>query len=164
MFKETVKIRRMLRISLALAFFTCLFSVPGRTSSQDKQIPTLTVSVNLVKVPISVIDNQGLLVTDLRKENFRVWEDQALQEIRSFGLERNPVSVVLVLDTSNTGKSELKKIKEAAEAFVDTLSEEDRVALITFDDEVKRVTIDVATDPNAEQKRIMDLRKQFLSD
>lgn len=33
-----------------------------------------------------------------------------------------------------------------------------------YDDEVKRVVIDVATDPNAEQKRIMDLRKQFLSD
>jgi VWFA-related protein len=76
------------------------------------------------------------MVTALRSEDFRVWEDQAAQEIRSFGLDTNPVSVVLLLDTSTSEKSELKRIKEAAEDFASALSSEDRISLITFDDEV----------------------------
>jgi VWFA-related protein len=123
-------------LAMALA---CTFVMPGHPAIQESQLPGISVSVNLVKVPVSVFDNQGFLVTNLRSEDFRVWEDQASQQIRSFGLDTNPVSVVLALDTSNTGKTELKKIKEAAEGFVGTLSKGDRVSLITFDDEVSRI-------------------------
>jgi VWFA-related protein len=125
--------------TLFLAVLACVFATQGHPAIQESQLPSLSVSVNLVKVPISVFDNQGFLVADLRSEDFRIWEDQASQQIRGFGMETNPVSVVLVLDTSNTGKTELKKIKVAAEEFVGTLSKGDRVALITFDDEVYRV-------------------------
>ena len=137
--EKIVRILSMLRVAFALTLLACFSAVPAHTSSQDAQTPTFSVSVNLVKVPISVFDEQGLLVTNLRRENFRIWEDQASQQIRSFGLDTNSVSVVLVLDTSNTGKSELKKIKEAAEEFIGTLSKEDRISLITFDDEVRRI-------------------------
>ena len=76
------------------------------------------------------------MVNSLQRENFRIWEDQAPQEIRSFGLDVNPVSVVLLIDTSGSEKSELKKIREAAENFVEELSRGDRISVITFDDEV----------------------------
>lgn len=121
---------------LALAVLASLFAVPSRPATQDSKSSTFSVSVNLVKVPISVFDSQGDLVTDLRREDFRIWEDQAPQEIRSFGLDTNPVSVVLLLDTSASEKAELKKIKEAAEEFADALSRGDRFSLITFDDEI----------------------------
>jgi Ca-activated chloride channel homolog len=98
-----------------------------------------SVSVNLVKIPISVFNESGDLVTDLWKQDFRVWEDQAPQEIRSFGLDKNPVSVVLLLDTSETEKSDLKKVKKAAEEFAAALDPGDQISLITFDDEVYRV-------------------------
>jgi Ca-activated chloride channel homolog len=103
---------------------------------QNKPPATISVSVNLVKIPISVFDANGNLVSELRSENFRIWEDQAPQEIRSFGIDSNPVSVVLLLDTSMSGKTELKKIKEAAMDFAEALSREDRIAIIGFDDEV----------------------------
>jgi Ca-activated chloride channel homolog len=105
---------------------------------QNSGSPNFSVSVNLVKVPISIFDGRGNLVGDLRREDFRIWEDQVPQEIRSFGVDTNPVSVVLVLDTSTSEKSELKKIKEAAEEFAGALSPEDRISLLTFNDEVHR--------------------------
>jgi Ca-activated chloride channel family protein len=108
----------------------------SRPAGQDSEPSKFSVSVNLVKVPISVFDNSGNLVTDLRREHFRIWEDQAAQEIRSFGLDVDPVSVALLLDTSTSGKAELKKIKEAAQDFADDLSPGDRISLITFDDQV----------------------------
>lgn len=109
----------------------------GFDESKEPEI-TFSTSVNLVKVPITVFDMSGNLAHQLRIDDFRVWEDQAPQEIRSFGIDRNPVSVVMVLDTSSSGKEEQKKIKLAAETFAETLAPEDRVALITFDDEVYR--------------------------
>ncbi len=109
--------------------------------AQDKQIqaPTFSVSVNLVKIPLSVFDDQGNMVTDLRRQDFRLWEDTLPQQIRSFGLDTNPVSVVVVLDTSATVKQELKQIKEAADDFAAALSHGDRISVLTFDDEVNLI-------------------------
>lgn len=158
--EKIVRILSMLRVAFALTLLACFSAVPAHTSSQDAQTPTFSVSVNLVKVPISVFDEQGLLVTNLRRENFRIWEDQASQQIRSFGLDTNSVSVVLVLDTSNTGKSELKKIKEAAEEFIGTLSKEDRISLITFDDEVRRI-LDWTNDAKKARKALSKIKSGF---
>ncbi len=119
------------------------------------EAPTFSVSVNLIKVPITVFDEHGDIVTDLRRQDFRLWEDSAPQQIRSFGLDTNPVSVVLVLDTSATVKKELNKIKEAAEDFASALSREDRISVITFDDEAS-----VILDWTSDMKRVhKSLRK-----
>jgi Ca-activated chloride channel homolog len=122
--------------AVSLAALVFFLATVGRPAIQDTDATKFSVSVNLVKVPISVFDSRGNMATSLRRENFRIWEDQAPQEIRSFGVDINPVSVVLLLDTSMSEKSELKRIKDAAEGFVDALSPGDRVSLITFDDEV----------------------------
>ena len=123
---------------LALLVLSVLLAAKSPPAFQDANIPTISVSVNLVKVPVSVFDYQGNLIPDLRRDNFRIWEDQAPQQIRSFGIDTNPVSVVLLLDTSMSGKTELRSIKQAAEEFADALSQEDRISIIGFDDEVHR--------------------------
>jgi Ca-activated chloride channel homolog len=124
---------------LASAVLLSFFAAQSRPAlPQDKNAAVISVSVNLVKIPISVFDGEGNLVPNLRGEDFRIWEDQAPQHIRSFGLDVNPVSVVLLLDTSLSGKTELKKIKEAATEFAEALSPEDRISIIGFDDEVYR--------------------------
>ncbi len=120
------------------AFLILLVVAQSRPAAQETNVPVISVSVNLVKVPVSVFDLKGNLIPELREEDFRIWEDQAPQQIRSFGLDKNPVSVVLLLDTSMSGKSELKQIKSAAEQFARALSNEDRISVIAFDDEVHR--------------------------
>ena len=50
---------------------------------QEHPATKFSVSVNLVEVPISIFDDRGLMVTDLRREYFRVWEDKTLQEINA---------------------------------------------------------------------------------
>jgi VWFA-related protein len=125
--------------ALAFAVLISFSSVASRPAVQDANSSDFSVSVNLVKVPISVFDYAGNLVTSLRGENFRIWEDQSIQEIRSFSIDTNPVSVVLMLDTSTSEKEELKKIKEAAAGFIEALSPGDRISIITFDDEVNQM-------------------------
>jgi len=114
--------------------------VIAQPQAPERQNPaTFSVSVNLIKVPISVFDVNGAMVHDLRRADFVIYEDRVEQQIRSFGVDRNPVSVVLLLDTSATVEKELKKIKEAAEAFAMALSKEDRISVIAFADEAVRV-------------------------
>ncbi|HYK91168.1 MAG TPA: VWA domain-containing protein [Acidobacteriota bacterium] len=124
----------MRRLLIALPVFILLHEALAQIKAG--QDPTFSVSVNLVKIPISVFDDHGNMITDLRRQDFRLWEDSTPQQIRSFGLDTNPVSVVLVLDTSATVKKELKQIKEAAEDFAAALTHDDRISVITFDDEV----------------------------
>jgi Ca-activated chloride channel homolog len=127
----------MWRKVLVIALLAGAFAMQSRSIAQQNS-PSFSVSVNLVKVPISIFDERGNLAGNLRREDFRIWEDQVPQEIRSFGVDSNPVSIVLVLDTSTSEKSELKKIRESAEEFAGALSREDRISLLTFDDEVHR--------------------------
>ena len=122
-----------------LAIPALLLLCEAFAQAPEQQTPTFSVSVNLVKVPITVFDEHGNMVTDLRRQDFRLYEDSAPQQIRSFGLDTNPVSVVLVLDTSATVKQELKKLKEAAEDFATALSHDDRISVITFDDDVSLI-------------------------
>jgi Ca-activated chloride channel homolog len=123
--------------ALIISVLAGAFAMQSRSSTQMNS-PNFSVSVNLVKVPISIFDERGNLAGNLRREDFRIWEDQVAQEIQSFGIDTHPVSIVLVLDTSTSEKSELKKIRESAEEFAGALSAEDRISLLTFDDEVHR--------------------------
>lgn len=124
---------------------------------QDQNAPTFSVSVNLIKVPIAVFDSSGATLQDLRYSDFRLYEDGIEQKIRSFGIDRNPVSVVLLLDTSATVEKEQKKMKEAAEDFANALSDEDRVSIITFDDEVL-IRLDWSSSPKQIRKALQKIR------
>ncbi len=108
-------------------------------SQAPQEVPNFSVAVNLIKVPVTVFDRQGGIVSDLRRDDFRLYEDGVLQDIRSFGVDRNSVSVVLLIDTSATVEKELKNIKAAASGFTSALTDDDRVAIITFGDEAKLI-------------------------
>ena len=74
---------------LILALLVTTWARP--VSSQQS---TFSVSVDLIKVPISVFDEQGIMISDLNCADFRLYEDDAKQQIRSCGLDMAPVSVV----------------------------------------------------------------------
>jgi len=118
-----------------LAVALLLLDVQARPQ-EPANAPTFSVAVNLVKVPISIIDPKGASILDVRREDVILYEDGVRQQIRSFGIDRNPVSVVLAIDTSATVEAEEKKIKESAEAFAEALGRDDRISIITFADEV----------------------------
>ncbi|NWG14269.1 MAG: VWA domain-containing protein [Acidobacteria bacterium] len=114
--------------------------MPPLAGSQDSQEPpTFSVTVSLVKVPVSVFGENGAPELRLHAGDFRLYEDGVAQSIRSFGVDQNPVSVVLVLDTSATVEKELDRIKQAARDFVRELSPQDRLSIIAFSDEASRI-------------------------
>ena len=147
---------------LTLFILLVYSSGAGLSAMQDSSAAKFSVSVNLVKVPISIFDESGRMVTDLRREHFRVWEDKTLQEIRSFGLDTKPVSVVLLLDTSGTEIKDRDKIKDAAKEFTRILSHGDRVCVITFDENINLVQ-DWTDDMKEARKAIDGIRSGSLT-
>ncbi|MGA2260447.1 MAG: VWA domain-containing protein [Acidobacteriota bacterium] len=126
-----------MRVLLIVLLASCL-SVAAYLQAQSQQnIPTFAVSTDLVKVPITVFGENNAPATDMRRNDFRIYEDGEPQQISSFGLDTNPVSIVLLLDASGTVEKEWKQIREAAEGFAEALSRGDRVSVITFADDVQ---------------------------
>jgi VWFA-related protein len=157
--KKALLMKMRIRIP-ALCILFVFHPFMGFPQTQDRKSATFSISVNLVKVPISIFDESGRMITDLKSENFRVWEDRTLQQIRSFGLDTNPASIVMLLDTSMSEEKDKGKIRDAAREFTKALSPGDRVSVITFDDQV-RLLMDWTDDMKKVRKKLGDLNPGF---
>lgn len=113
-------------------------SAPNIPDSDDGEI--LKVETNLITIPVSVFDRNGLYVASLRQQDFRIFEDGVEQEIAYFGKTDKPFTVALVLDTSPSTVYMIDEIHRAAAAFVNQLQPQDRVMVIEFNNSVKVLT------------------------
>ncbi|HEU4934307.1 MAG TPA: hypothetical protein VFT48_19615, partial [Pyrinomonadaceae bacterium] len=107
---------------------------PSATPPPEPQdVDTVVTDTDLVTVPLIATDRSGMYITDLRKEEFTISEDDVQQEIAVFGKVAAPFHVVLLLDTSSSTRDKMKEIQRAANAFVEQLQPVDRVKVISFD-------------------------------
>jgi Ca-activated chloride channel family protein len=79
-----------------------------------------------------VVDDQNRLVTGLARDNFKVYEDNKLQELTSFRKERVPVALGILIDNSGSMLPKRAKVNEAALQLVDASQQEDRVFVVNF--------------------------------
>jgi VWFA-related protein len=79
-----------------------------------------------------VTDGTGRPLSNLRAENFILYEDGRPQQISNFSTTEAPFEVVLLLDTSGSTRADLGLIRSAARAFIDALRPGDRVAIVAF--------------------------------
>jgi len=105
------------------------------------------VDTNFVTVPVSVMDRDGRFVPNLKKEDFTVLENGVEQPIAYFEPTEKPFTVALLLDTSASTHFHLWEIKEAAINFAKQLRPQDKVLVVTFNDEVLLLT-EVTNDLN----------------
>jgi Ca-activated chloride channel family protein len=97
----------------------------------------IKVNTTLVTIPVSVMDRDGRYVPNLRKEDFRLWEDGVQQDIAFFSSVDKPFSLVLMLDTSPSTQFRLEDIQDAAVAFINQLRPDDKVMVISFNDDIR---------------------------
>ncbi len=97
---------------------------------------TFVEHVNRVVLWVSATDKRGNFITDLKREDFKVYEDGNEQQILDFYREDRPITMGILLDSSGSMNEKLKEVHKAATSFVDTLRPEDRAMLIDFDDKV----------------------------
>ncbi|HZE62556.1 MAG TPA: VWA domain-containing protein [Pyrinomonadaceae bacterium] len=118
-------------------------SAPGAANTGEPEIDendVVRVSTNLITVPAEVMDRNGRYIGNLRKEDFRIFENGVEQELSYFAAVEQPFTVALLLDVSGSTQSRLEAIRGAANAFIKRLRPNDRLLLISFDGKINVLT------------------------
>ena len=111
---------------------------PSRTrADQDRPNqeppPRFRTEVDLVSVSVVVRDKDGNFIPNLRKEHFRLLEDNAPQEILRVEASEAPMTIVMVIEFSDLYWEFLYDTFQAAYGFVNALKPEDWIAVIIYD-------------------------------
>jgi VWFA-related protein len=113
---------------------------PSPSPAQDEEEidpdDVISVSTAEVLLPVTVRDAFGKIVTNLTRNDFRVFEDGVEQPLSELSLRQVPVDVVLMVDASSSVAGNLDDFRRAVEGFAAHLAVDDRISLIQFDDRV----------------------------
>jgi VWFA-related protein len=110
-------------LSLAAQPTPPLAQAPAPTPAQvSAPAPTITITSQLVNLPVVVRDKNGALVTTLTESDFALAVDGHPQPIRYFDRDANlPLTLGLLVDTSGSVRSALEDERDASEAFLDQM-------------------------------------------
>jgi VWFA-related protein len=107
-----------------------------RSAAETDNGDVIKVDTELVTIPVRILDRNNRFVGGLTQSNFKVFEDNSEQEIAYFSNEQEPFTVALVLDMSYSTKFKISEVQSAAIAFIDQLRSQDRVMVVSFDQDV----------------------------
>lgn len=107
-------------------------SPEGETVEGD----VIKFDTSLVTVPVTVVDRYGHYVPLLHKDDFKILEDGVEQKISYFATSDQPITLILLIDTSGSTQFRLEDIQDAAIAFVGKLKADDSVMVMSFDDRI----------------------------
>jgi VWFA-related protein len=99
----------------------------GNEAAPGGSAPVIKAETRLVLVDTVVTDKNGAYVSDLTRKDFRVWEDNKEQAIKSFSVEQGAASpagsqkryVILFFDNSTMSAEEQTRARAAAQKFVE---------------------------------------------
>jgi Ca-activated chloride channel family protein len=127
--------RNALCLSGSAVFLAFVFQGTGQTQSQNQG--AIRVDVNLVMVDATVKMKSGQIMADLKKDDFEVRDDNAVQKLEVFSRDELPLNVALVLDLSDSIGPFLGPLRDAANIALAALKPDDEVALFTFSTEAE---------------------------
>ena len=138
-------------------------SLAGMVYSQNRGAQ---IDVDVVNVPlsVSVADNKGKTIPNLKREDFKVYEDDQLQTIRGFTRETDlPLSIVLLVDASGSVVDKVKFEQAAAtDFFFNTIKrKKDRAAVVAFDSVPTLLSNDTTDGFNDEPERLAEAVKKI---
>jgi Ca-activated chloride channel family protein len=96
----------------------------------------LSVSTELVAVPVTVTDARGNHVPDLVEENFRLYEEGRPQPITLFHRGDIPVTIGIVVDRSQSMRGKGDTLNAAVLTLLESARPDDELFVVTFHDEV----------------------------
>jgi VWFA-related protein len=89
----------------------------------------------LVILPISVVERNGKLITNLQQKAFKVFENGVEQPIKIFRREDVPVSLGIIIDNSGSMKEKRQKVEIASMDLVKASNRQDEVFIVNFNDD-----------------------------
>lgn len=110
----------------------------AQSQSQSQAPPVIKSEVSLVNLFATVRDKNKRIVTDLKQDDFKVFEDGREEKIAFFSKEMAlPITLGLLLDTSGSEQYMLGAIQDAGGRFMHrVLRKGDEAMVISFDSDV----------------------------
>ena len=124
----------LLALIAAPTFAWAQQSSPSQSRPDDDY--TISVNVNMVVLRATAQDHKGALVSGLGKNDFQVYEDGVLQQIKFFSHEDIPVTVGLVIDNSGSMRPKRADVIAAALAFARSSNPQDQMFVVNFNEKV----------------------------
>jgi Ca-activated chloride channel family protein len=109
---------------------------PSPVSPGSQEPHAISVTSQLVVLPVNVTDPNGNFVSGLAENNFQVFEEKRLQKLAVFQREDAPVSVGLIVDHSGSMGLKLSNVIAAVTAFAHSGNSEDEMFVVDFNDHV----------------------------
>jgi VWFA-related protein len=126
---------------------------------QTKEKADIRVRVDLVNTPVTVRDAAGEMVLDLAPRDFRVFDNGVEQRIEHFDLGGEPLSVVILLETSSRVEALLPAVRRTGIVFTQTvLGQTGEAAVLGFDDTIERL-LPFTRDADKIEKTLARLRE-----
>ena len=94
---------------------------------------SIKVDVPLVSVDVLVTTKDGQFIPNLKKENFKVYEDGSPQTITNFNQSAAPITAVLLVEYASTNYNYMYEALNASYNFAATLKPEDWIAVVSYD-------------------------------
>ena len=131
---------------------------PGMPVQEAPPQTKLTSRVSLVNTPVTVKNGKGQMVADLEMKDFQVTDNGVPQKITHFDLGSDPLSLVILVETSSRIEPLLPEIRKTGIIFTDTVMGPDgEAAVVGFNDSVDKLT-DFTTSHDTIQTTINKLK------
>ena len=123
-------------------------SVPGQFVS--------ALSSQLMRFNASVTDRNGRAIGGMKESDFTVYENGIVREVKQVMPTNEPFNLILLLDVSGSVEERIDFIRKAARDFLNTASPQDRIAIISFRDDIQIIS-DFTTDRRLLSKKLEDI-------
>lgn len=141
-------------VSCAALILLALSAARGQDSQPAEVIKVYS---NLVSVPVIVSDRDGRYIPGLRREDFKLYDNNTEQKLSFFDAAEEPLNIALLLDTSRSTQGVLDDIRKAARGFLKEMRPQDRVMIVSFDYGIHQLCA-MSSDPKVLEQAIKEAR------
>jgi VWFA-related protein len=114
------------------------------------------LSSQLLRFNVSVTDRNGRAIGGMKESDFTVYENGVEREVTKVVPTSEPFNLVLLLDVSGSVEERIDFIRKAARDFLKTASRQDRIAIISFRDDIQAIS-DFTTDRQMLSQQLEDI-------
>jgi len=118
----------------------------GASESFSNTAPLLRSDSSLVLIPAYATTTSGTPLLGLTRADFKLFEDGVEQTIAAFSKEDEPVSLMLVYDSSGSMKNKMRRAYEAAVSLLHSYDPRDEFSLVKFNSK-PRQAVPFTTNP-----------------
>ncbi len=105
---------------------------PTPTPRISEDTDVIKIETELVNINVRVVDRLSRPIGNLKRAEFKIYEDNVLQEIDFFSQSEVPTNYSMVIDNSGSLRSQIEKVIEASKILIGSNRPTDETSVIRF--------------------------------